>query len=57
MMPQSSAGMPTSGGYPDGGNYGLQSAYPSQVPQPGVASGFHQVGCTMACLHTTEVIQ
>lgn len=37
-MPQSSAGMPSSGGYPDGGNYGLQSAYPSQVPQPGAGS-------------------
>ncbi|PHT60101.1 hypothetical protein CQW23_02464 [Capsicum baccatum] len=30
-MPQSSAGMASSGGYPDGGNYGLQLAYPSQV--------------------------
>ncbi|XP_009616692.1 UBP1-associated protein 2C-like [Nicotiana tomentosiformis] len=36
-IPQSSAGMPSSGGYPDGGSYGLQSGYPSQVPQPGGA--------------------
>ncbi|KAM3358024.1 hypothetical protein P3S68_020955 [Capsicum galapagoense] len=37
-MPQSSAGMASSGGYPDGGNYGLQLAYPSQVSQPGAGS-------------------
>lgn len=29
-MPPSSIGMANSGGYPDSGNYGLQSAYPSQ---------------------------
>ncbi|KAM7525037.1 hypothetical protein LguiA_014939 [Lonicera macranthoides] len=32
-MPPSSVGMP-SGGYPEGGNYGLSSAYPSQLQQP-----------------------
>ncbi|CAN4123683.1 unnamed protein product [Withania somnifera] len=34
-MPQISAGMPSLGGYPDGGNYG---SYSSQVPQPGAGS-------------------
>ncbi|GAA0170502.1 hypothetical protein LIER_24744 [Lithospermum erythrorhizon] len=34
-MPPSSAGMPPSGGYQDGGNYGPQSGYGSQIPQPG----------------------
>ncbi|KAL3522459.1 hypothetical protein ACH5RR_015293 [Cinchona calisaya] len=34
-MPPSSIGMPTSGGYPDAGNYGLTSAYPSQINQQG----------------------
>ncbi|KAI5657327.1 hypothetical protein M9H77_26120 [Catharanthus roseus] len=29
-MPPGSIGMPSSGGYPDSGNYGLTSAYPSQ---------------------------
>ncbi|KAL3519964.1 hypothetical protein ACH5RR_018113 [Cinchona calisaya] len=34
-MPPSSIGMPTSGVYPEGGNYGLTSAYPSQMNQQG----------------------
>nr|GME09677.1 UBP1-associated protein 2C-like [Ipomoea batatas] len=37
-VPPSSVGMPSSGGYPDGGNYGMPSAYPSQLPQPGAGS-------------------
>lgn len=33
-MPPSSLGMQSSGGYPDGGNYGIQSGYPTQPNHP-----------------------
>lgn len=41
-MPPSSAGMPPAGGYPDGGNYGPQAGYGSQMPQPGAGRGMYQ---------------
>ncbi|PIN18822.1 RNA-binding protein musashi/mRNA cleavage and polyadenylation factor I complex, subunit HRP1 [Handroanthus impetiginosus] len=34
-MPPSSIGMQSSGGYPDGGNYGIPTPYPSQQNHPG----------------------
>ncbi|KAG8385453.1 hypothetical protein BUALT_Bualt03G0046900 [Buddleja alternifolia] len=38
-VPQSSIGMQSTGGYPDGGNYGLQGAYPSHQNHPGAGPG------------------
>ncbi|KAL3851378.1 hypothetical protein ACJIZ3_013260 [Penstemon smallii] len=38
-LPASTIGMQSSGGYPDGGNYGLQTAYPSQQNQSGAGPG------------------
>ncbi|KAK4399212.1 UBP1-associated protein 2C [Sesamum angolense] len=38
-IPPTSIGMQSSGGYPDGGNYGLQATYPSQQNHPGAGPG------------------
>ncbi|CAA3019953.1 UBP1-associated protein 2C-like [Olea europaea var. sylvestris] len=38
-MPSSTIGLQSSGGYPDGGNYGLQPSYASQQNQPGIGPG------------------